>query len=53
MRTALAEFEVAGMATTIPFLSALMRDPAYLAGRVNTRWVEERQLAQRSPHRNG
>src|SRR5690606_14619585 len=39
MRTALAEFEVSGVDTTIGYLADLMQDPAYVAGEVNTRWV--------------
>ncbi|HXG50886.1 MAG TPA: acetyl-CoA carboxylase biotin carboxylase subunit [candidate division Zixibacteria bacterium] len=41
-RRALASFEVAGIDTGIPFLQAVMDDPDYLAGRVNTRWLEEK-----------
>jgi acetyl-CoA carboxylase biotin carboxylase subunit len=42
LRTALDAFDVAGIDTTIPFLRALVSDPAYVAGQVNTRWVEQR-----------
>jgi acetyl-CoA carboxylase biotin carboxylase subunit len=45
LRAALDAFDVAGIETTIPFLRALVSDPAYVAGQVNTRWVEQR-LAQ-------
>jgi acetyl-CoA carboxylase biotin carboxylase subunit len=45
---ALARFEVAGIDTTILFLRALVSDPAFVAGQVSTRWLEERQLAQPS-----
>ncbi|MGH3749939.1 MAG: acetyl-CoA carboxylase biotin carboxylase subunit, partial [Micromonosporaceae bacterium] len=42
MRGALAEFQVDGVQTTIPFLAELMADPDYVGGRVNTTWVENR-----------
>jgi acetyl-CoA carboxylase, biotin carboxylase subunit len=45
LRAALAAFDVAGIDTTIPFLRAVVSDPAYVAGQVNTRWVEERLAA--------
>jgi len=38
---ALAEFRIAGAATNMPFLQALLRHPALLAGRLHTRFVEE------------
>lgn len=38
---ALAEFRIAGAATNIGFLQALLRHPALLAGRTHTRFVEE------------
>ena len=38
---ALSEFRITGAATNIPFLRALLRDPAFAAGRVHTRYVEE------------
>ncbi|MFI2353053.1 acetyl/propionyl/methylcrotonyl-CoA carboxylase subunit alpha, partial [Streptomyces sp. NPDC019443] len=39
---ALAEFDVEGMATAIPFHRAVVADPAFTAGpfRVHTRWIE-------------
>ena len=44
-RRALAELEVAGVATVVPFHRALVRDPDFTAGsaagfRVHTRWIE-------------
>jgi len=42
MRQALAGFIVSGVETTIPFLQFLIRDPHFLSGRVNTRWVEQK-----------
>ena len=38
---ALAEFRVSGVATNIPFLRALLRHPAILAGGMHTRFVDE------------
>jgi acetyl-CoA carboxylase biotin carboxylase subunit len=40
MQLALSEFVVEGVATTLPFLRTLLRRPEYIAGTVNTRWVE-------------
>ncbi|MER6030034.1 biotin carboxylase N-terminal domain-containing protein [Streptomyces sp. NPDC001851] len=39
---ALAEFQVEGMATALPFHRAVVADPAFTAGpfRVHTRWIE-------------
>jgi len=41
-RRALAEFRVRGVATNIPFLQAVVEDPDFVAGRVNTSFIEER-----------
>ena len=41
MRRALDEVSVTGIQTTLPFDRALVRDPAFAAGEVNTDWVEE------------
>ena len=38
---ALAEFRIAGVATNIPFLRALLRTPAFSAGEMHTRYIEE------------
>jgi len=38
---ALAEFRIAGAATNMPFLAALLRHPGLLSGQVHTRFVEE------------
>ena len=48
MRDALSGFHVTGVDTTIPFLRSLVSDPDFERGTVNTRWVEERKLAQRA-----
>jgi acetyl/propionyl-CoA carboxylase alpha subunit/acetyl-CoA carboxylase carboxyltransferase component len=37
----LAEFRIAGVATNIPFLRALLRSPAFAAGEMHTRYIEE------------
>jgi acetyl-CoA carboxylase biotin carboxylase subunit len=41
----LRRFEVAGVATTIPFHSRLLDCPDFRDGRVHTRWVEQEMLA--------
>ena len=41
-RTALRDFEVGGVATTIPFHSWLLDQPDVVAGRFSTRWLESR-----------
>lgn len=40
MRYALENFVVAGIDTTIPFLSFLLNQPDYIKGQVNTSWIE-------------
>ncbi|HEV7761671.1 MAG TPA: acetyl-CoA carboxylase biotin carboxylase subunit, partial [Acidimicrobiales bacterium] len=42
MLRALDEFEVAGIATTIPADVAILRHPDFVAGEHSTKWVEER-----------
>lgn len=44
LNEALARFTVDGIDTTLPFLRALVQDEDFVAGRVSTRWVEEKQL---------
>ncbi len=39
---ALGEFEIAGLATTIPADLAILRHPDFVAGEHSTRWVEDR-----------
>jgi acetyl-CoA/propionyl-CoA carboxylase biotin carboxyl carrier protein len=39
---ALEEFEIAGVATTIPADLAILRHPDFVAGEHSTRWVEDR-----------
>jgi acetyl-CoA carboxylase biotin carboxylase subunit len=47
MRRALAEFDVQGVSTTIPFLRRVIDHPDFAADRYNTRWVE--QLTAKEP----
>ena len=52
-RRALAEFEVTGLPTVIPFHRAVVRDPAFTAEggdfTVHTRWIEEEFAEQLEP----
>jgi acetyl-CoA carboxylase biotin carboxylase subunit len=43
MRRALEEFVIEGVATTIPFHSAMMRDPDFLSGRFDTGTLERKR----------
>jgi acetyl/propionyl-CoA carboxylase alpha subunit/acetyl-CoA carboxylase carboxyltransferase component len=38
---ALSEFRIAGVATNIPFLRALLRSPAFADGEIHTKYIEE------------
>lgn len=52
-KRALAEFRIRGVATNIPFLQALLDDPAFVAGDLSTSFIEERpQLVQQRPSRD-
>jgi acetyl-CoA carboxylase biotin carboxylase subunit len=42
MKQALTMFHVAGVDTGISFLEKVIDDPQYLAGNVNTRWLEQK-----------
>jgi acetyl-CoA carboxylase biotin carboxylase subunit len=42
MKQALAAFKIHGIDTGIPFLQTVIDDVDYLAGKVNTRWLEKR-----------
>ena len=50
-RRALAEFRIRGVATNIPFLQAVLDEPALVAGDLSTRFIEERPelLTSRKP----
>ena len=39
---ALTEFRVRGISTNIPFLEAVLSDPDFLAGRINTSFIDDR-----------
>ena len=41
MRYALANFQVSGIGTTIPFFKALLETPDFIKSHINTKWVEE------------
>lgn len=47
MQQSLASFDVKGVPTTIAFHRDVLAEPDFAEGRVNTRWVEERFLANR------
>jgi len=42
MKSAIKDFVVSGIDTTLPFLAAVMEEPDYARGAVNTRWLESR-----------
>ncbi len=44
LRRALGEFRIGGVLTNIPFLQALLAEPDFLAGRLTTRFLEERLI---------
>ncbi len=54
-RRALAEFRIRGVSTNIPFLQAVLDDPAFTAGDVATSFIEERPelLTARTPADRG
>ena len=41
-RRALAEFRIRGVSTNIPFLQAVLDDPAFAAGEISTSFIDER-----------
>jgi len=51
-RRALAEFEIGGMPTVLPFHRVVVDDPAFAAGplRVHTRWIETEFSAEIPPY---
>ncbi|MDQ1530560.1 MAG: pyruvate carboxylase, partial [Microbacteriaceae bacterium] len=52
-RRALAEFRIRGVTTNIPFLQAVLDDPAFVAGDLSTSFIEERpQLFRQNPSRD-
>jgi len=54
-RRALAEFEIDGMPTVLPFHRAVVDDPAFAQGplRVHTRWIETEFTTQIPPYAGG
>lgn len=52
-RRALAEFRIRGVSTNIPFLRAVLEDPAFVAGDVSTSFIDERpELLTSNPSRD-
>ncbi|UER54429.1 pyruvate carboxylase [Kineosporiaceae bacterium SCSIO 59966] len=54
-RRALAEFRIRGVQTNIPFLQAVVEEPAFLAGELSTAFIDERldRLTSRTPADRG
>jgi pyruvate carboxylase len=54
-RRALAEFRIRGVSTNIPFLTAVVNDPDFRAGRVTTSFIDQRPylLTARTPADRG
>ncbi len=54
-RRALVEFRVRGVATNVPFLQAVLADPAFIAGDLSTSFIDERPelLTMRTPGDRG
>lgn len=46
MRTALAEYQVDGIKTNIPFHQRILQDPDFLAGNIHTKYLDEFLTAQ-------
>ena len=46
MRTALAEYQVGGIKTNIPFHQRILQDPDFLAGNIHTKYLDEFLAAQ-------
>ncbi len=52
-RRGLAEFRIRGVTTNIPFLQAVLDDPAFQAGDLSTSFIEERpQLVRTNPSKD-
>jgi acetyl-CoA carboxylase, biotin carboxylase subunit len=49
MRQALDSFIIEGVTTTIPFLARVMRHPEFVAGRVDTKFLEREPLLLKDP----
>ena len=50
-KRALAEFRIRGVSTNIPFLQAVLEDPAFVAGDLSTSFIDERPRAGPRPRR--
>ena len=50
MQYALESFIVSGIDTTIPFHQVILKNPDYLDGKVNTKWVEDILLEEYEHH---
>ena len=48
-KRALAEFRIRGVSTNIPFLRAVLDDPAFVAGDLSTSFIDERPRAAHGP----
>jgi acetyl-CoA carboxylase biotin carboxylase subunit len=46
MRTALAEYQLGGIKTNIPFHQRILQDPNFLAGNIHTKYLDEFLTAQ-------
>ena len=46
MRTALAEYQIGGIKTNIPFHQQILQDPDFLAGNIHTKYLDEFLTAQ-------
>jgi biotin carboxylase len=47
MRSALENFVVTGIETTLPFLRGILNQPQVIKGEIHTRWIE--QFLERPP----
>ena len=52
MRTALAEYQVGGIKTNIPFHQRILQDPDFLAGNIHTKYLDEFLTAQHEADQN-
>jgi acetyl-CoA carboxylase biotin carboxylase subunit len=50
MHYALEHFQISGIDTTIPFHQFIIKNPDYLNGKVNTKWVEDILLKEYGHH---
>ena len=44
LKTALAEFEIEGVESNIPFLQYLIEQPEFAAAQINVKWIESSVL---------